>query len=120
MMGNSYASLITQPIVEVFVTGDLAFQAMALVKDLMAGHWCMQCTSPKAKFLEDGTLWKMEDIDGLGIKLKNDQTQLGIKQQPLWPFITLKNYMVPLLYCEVRIGNQLLDKLGGIIYEHIF
>lgn len=29
------------PITEVFVTGDLAFQAMVLGKESMAGHWCM-------------------------------------------------------------------------------
>ncbi len=27
--------------------------------------------------------------------------------------------MVPLLHCEIRIGNQLLDKLRAIINEHI-
>ena len=107
-------SATSQPIVEVIVTGDLAFQAMALGKESMAGHWCMQCTSPKATFLEDGTLWKMEDMVRLGAKLKNGQTQLGIKQQPWWPFIPLKNYMVPLLHCEIGIGNQLLDKLRNI------
>jgi hypothetical protein len=31
------------PTTEVFVTGNLAFQAMSLGKELMAGHWCMQC-----------------------------------------------------------------------------
>jgi hypothetical protein len=79
----------------------------------------MQCTSPKAKYLEDGTLWKMEDMIRLGAKLKNGQTQLGIKQQPWLPLIPLKNYMVPLLHCEIGIGNQLLDKLHDIIDEHI-
>ncbi len=31
----------TTPIVNVYVTGNLAFQAMALGKESMAGHWCM-------------------------------------------------------------------------------
>ncbi len=30
--------------VDLYITGDLAFQAMALGKELMLGHWCMQCT----------------------------------------------------------------------------
>jgi len=30
--------------VDLYVTGDLAFQAMALGKESMSGHWCMQCT----------------------------------------------------------------------------
>jgi hypothetical protein len=36
------------PIFDVYVTGDLAFQAMALGKELMAGHWCMKYASSKA------------------------------------------------------------------------
>jgi hypothetical protein len=31
----------TTPIVDVYVTGDLAFQAMAVGKESMAGHWCV-------------------------------------------------------------------------------
>jgi hypothetical protein len=54
----------TIPIVDVYVTGDLEFQAMALGKELMAGHWCMQCTSSKAQFLDDGTIWMMEEMVG--------------------------------------------------------
>ena len=38
------------PITEVFVTGDLAFQAMALGKESMAGHWCMQCKAANTNF----------------------------------------------------------------------
>jgi len=68
----------SQPKVEVFVTGDLAFQAMALGKESMAGHWCMQCTSPKAKFPDNGMLWTMEDMVRLGAKLKNGEMQQGI------------------------------------------
>ncbi len=30
--------------VDLYVTGDLAFQAMAMGKESMSGHWCMQCT----------------------------------------------------------------------------
>ncbi len=35
------------PITEVFVMGDLAFQAMALGKESIAGHWCMQCKASR-------------------------------------------------------------------------
>ncbi len=44
------------PMVDVYVTGNLAFQVMALGKELKAGHWCMQCTSSKVHFLDDGTM----------------------------------------------------------------
>ena len=39
-------------ITEVFVTGDLAFQAMALGKELMAGHHCMQCKASRQQFTD--------------------------------------------------------------------
>ena len=32
------------PKVKVYVTGDLAFQAMVFDKESMSGHWCKQCT----------------------------------------------------------------------------
>ncbi len=95
------------PIVDVYVTSDLAFLAMALGKELMAGHWCMQCTSSKAQFLDDGTMWTMEEMVWLGKEAehKKGKPQRGIKQQPWWPFIPVLNYMVPLLHCEIGIGN---------------
>jgi len=37
--------------VVLFVTGNLAFQAMALGKELMAGWWCMLGKTPRAIFL---------------------------------------------------------------------
>jgi hypothetical protein len=40
------------PITKVFVTGNLAFQAMALGKESMAGHWCMQCKANRLQFHE--------------------------------------------------------------------
>jgi hypothetical protein len=109
------------PMVDVYVTGNLAFQAMALGKESMAGHWCMQCTSSKAQFLDDGTMWTMEEMVRLGKEAehKKGKLQLGIKQQPWWPFIPISNYMVPLLHCEIGIGNQLLDKLHDIMNKHI-
>jgi hypothetical protein len=94
---------------------------MALGKESMAGNWCMQCTSSKTQFLDDGTMWTMEEMVRLGkeTKSKKGEPQLGIKQQPWWPFIPISNYMVPLLHCEIGIGNQLLDKLCDIINKHI-
>jgi hypothetical protein len=42
----------------------------------------------------------------------------GLKK-PWWPFISLAHYMVPLLHCKIRVGNQLLDWLRAIINKHI-
>jgi hypothetical protein len=118
---NHTHSIGSTPIVNIYVTGDLALQAMALGKELMAGHWCMQCASSKAQFLDNGTMWTMEEMVRLGkeAECKKGQPQLGIKQQPWWPFKPVSNYMVPLLHCEMGIGSQLLDKLHDIINKHI-
>ncbi len=107
----------TTPIVDIYITGDLAFQAMALGKESLAGHWCIQCTSSKAQFLDNRTMWMIEEMVRLGkeTKSKKEEPQLGIKQQPWWPFIPISNYMVTLLHCEIGIKNQLLDKLHDII-----
>ena len=63
----------------------------------------------------------MEEMVRLGkeAKRKKGKLQLGIKQQPWWPFIPISNYMLPLLHCEIGIGNQLLDKLRDIINKYI-
>jgi hypothetical protein len=41
------------PITKVFVMGNLAFQAMALGKESMARHWCMQCKASRLQFTDD-------------------------------------------------------------------
>jgi hypothetical protein len=106
-----------------YITGDLAMQFMATGRESMAGHWCLQCMASKVQFLDEMRLWTMDDLNKLGEKAENrrkeEQPQLGIKQRPWWPFIPLSHYMVPLLHCEIGIGNQLLDKLRDCINEHI-
>ncbi len=49
-------------ITEVFVMGDLAFQAMAQGKESMARHWCMQCKASHLQFKHDCEMWIMEEL----------------------------------------------------------
>ena len=42
-----------------------------------------------------------------------------MKKKIWWPFIPVSHFMVPLLHCEIGIGNQLLDMLRDIINEHL-
>jgi hypothetical protein len=107
--------------VELYITGDLAFQAMALGKESMAGHWCMQCKSHKDKFLDNGEMWTTDELCRLGevADKSKGNPALGVKQKPWWAFIPLTNWIVPLLHCEIGVGNQLLDKLRDIINEYI-
>ena len=94
------------PISKVFVTGNLAFQAMALGKESMAGHWCMQCKAMRLQFTEDCELWTMGQLVGRSDDAITNNPVLGVKQKPWWPFIPLQNYVVPLLHCEIGVGNQ--------------
>jgi hypothetical protein len=80
------------PISEVFVMGDLAFQAMALGKESMAGHWCMQCKATRLKFTGDCELWTMEDLMRCGKDAEKNKGNpvLGVKKSRggrsyLWP-----------------------------------
>jgi hypothetical protein len=55
----------TIPHVDLYITGDLAFQANALGKESMLGHWCMQCTVQMQCTLTEAQLsevkmWTME------------------------------------------------------------
>ncbi len=101
------------PTTEVFVMGDLAFQAMALGKESMAGHWCRKCKAMRQQFSDNCVLWTMDELVRCGkdAKTKKGDPLFGVKVKPRWPFIPLDHYMVPLLHCEIGIGNQLLDWL---------
>jgi hypothetical protein len=46
-------------LVDMYVTGDLAFQAMALGKESMSGWWCMLCKASRKQFLDEhGGGWR--------------------------------------------------------------
>jgi hypothetical protein len=103
--------------VDLYVTGDLAFQAMAMGKESMQ----MQCTLIQAQ-LNDVKMWTLEELSMLGDEAEKQQKgepKLGVKKKPWWPFIPVTHYIVPLLHCEIGIGNQLLDMLRDIINEHL-
>ncbi len=96
--------------VDLFVTGDLAFQAMALGKESMAGWWCMLCKASRAHFLdEESEMWTMCGLVEAGTIAEMDKSEpkLGVKKKPWWPFIKLTHYVSPLLHCEIGIGNNI-------------
>ena len=108
--------------VDLFVTGDLAFQAMALGKESMAGWWCMLCKAPRAHFLdEESEMWTMSGLVEAGTIAETDKSEpkLGVKKKPWWPFIKLTNYVSPLLHCEIGIGNDMFQLLREVINEYI-
>jgi hypothetical protein len=117
----------TIPHIDLYITGDLAFQAMALGKESMSGHWCTQCTMQMQCTLTEVQLsevqmWTIEEYCRLGDEAERQgkgETKLGVKQKPWWDFIPITHYMVPLLHCMIGVGNQLLDMLRDIINEHL-
>jgi hypothetical protein len=113
---------INSHIVDIYLTGDLAFQAMALGKESMSGWWCMQYKATRSQFMDENSkMWTMDELVRCGIigKSTNDnKPKLGIKQRPWWPFIPLTNYVPPLLHCEIGIGNVIFELLRDIINEH--
>ena len=67
--------------VDLFVTGDLAFQAMALGKESMARWWCMLCKAPRAQFLdEESEMWTMCDLIEAGTIAETGESEpkLGV------------------------------------------
>jgi hypothetical protein len=93
---------------DIYVTGDLAFQAMVLGKEPMAGWWCMLCKASRAKFLdEESEMWTMDKLIECGTigEASTNDPKLRVKQRPWWPFIPLTNYVSPVLHCEIGIGN---------------
>ncbi len=92
MMGASH-------IINVCITGNLTFQALALWKESMSGWWCMLCKASRAKLLdEDSKMWRMDEYQQYGLIANNnpmDEPELGVKQRLWWPFIPLTHYVSP-------------------------
>ena len=108
--------------IDTYVTGDLAFQAMAPGKESMAGWWCMLCKLPWSKFFDDDReMWMMDKYVRCGLiaENNNDESQLGVKKRPWWPFIPLTNYVTPLLHCEIGVGNVIFELLRDIVNKYI-
>jgi hypothetical protein len=104
--------------VNMYVTGDLAFQAMALGKESMAGWWCMLRKASRRQFLDKNSkMWMMDELVRCGTIAESsiNEPQLRVKQRPWWPFIPLTNYVSPLLHCEIGIGNNIFELFRDII-----
>jgi hypothetical protein len=106
--------------IDCYITGDLAFQAMSMGRESMVGYWCMQCLANRPQFLGKHPPWLMEDLCHKGdeaVHLQNGKLQMGVKQRPWFDFIPVTHHMVPLLQCEIVIGNDLIKMLRNIIYK---
>jgi hypothetical protein len=106
--------------VDCYITGDLAFQAMSMGRESMAGYWCMQCRANRPQFLDKHPPWLMEDLCHHGDEaIQKGKPQLGVKVRPWFKFIPVANHVVPLLHCEIGVGNDLLKMLRNTINEFL-
>jgi hypothetical protein len=108
--------------VNLYVVGDIAFQAMALGREGMSPHHYLHCRMGRTEFKNKdaiGLPWTMTTYVEIGQQCKTSgNQQLGVKQEPWWPFIPLENYMVPILHALIGIGNQLLTKFCDVVNEY--
>jgi hypothetical protein len=66
-------------------------------------------------------MWTMDELVTCGIiaESSTNEPQIGAKQWLWWTFITLTNYVSPLLHCEIGIRNVIFKFLQDIINKHI-
>ncbi|KAL7530344.1 hypothetical protein ACHAXR_003439, partial [Thalassiosira sp. AJA248-18] len=105
-----------------YITGDLSFYAMALGRESMSGHWCFLCKLCRSKFAktdEIGDMWTMEELLEVAAEVDGGAAKQGVKAKPWWPFIPLRNYMIPLLHVLIGIGNDLLESFRDWVNEEV-
>ena len=90
--------------IEVYSTGDLAYQLMTQGREGMSGAHCMICQLTSKEFNhdreKDGQCWTFEELTKTAQEVKDKRKGdplMGVKQQPWWPFLKFENQMVPLL-----------------------
>lgn len=112
--------------INIFVTGDLAFQAMVLGREDMSGQHCLMCQLSRSQFINKahpaGSPWTYTKLKCCGeeaAKQTRKKHVHGVKQEPWWPFLNFDHHVVPLLHCEIGIGNNLLDKFCHVVNAFI-
>ena len=118
-----------------FVTGDLAFQASAVLgRESMSPNHCMHCQMNCSQFGNlnhvDGVAWTMtiycvvgdiasKELAGTRQRGSKKPDLKGMKKRPWWDFIPLTRWVVPLLHCLIGIGNDLIYAFIYIVNTRI-
>lgn len=110
--------------VQIFVTGDLSFQAMTLGREDMSGKHCMMCKTSGTQMNKDrhtiGDCWTFPELESIGKDSVEKKKALhGVKNVPWWSFLKFEHHMVPLLHCLIGVGNNLLDRFCDVVNEFI-
>ena len=125
---------------ELYIVGDLAFYGMLLGKEGISGKWCHLCKMSAAEMtnlMASGEPWdgihemkqlasdqkkKLKDWEDTSPRKRTKtppQPNLGMKDEPWWDFIPLDHYIVPLLHCEIGIGDLILSAFREFVSENI-
>ena len=112
-------NLIDPIVIEQFMAGDLAWESFCLGKEGAANHWCIYCKlAPSAwsKLGHDkGERWDITGLCQMADSSVKGSKRLGVKRQPYFPWIPVKNYILPVLHLCIGLGNNVIDYFGHLV-----
>ena len=95
-----------------YVTGDLAWLSTMLGKEDMSSHWCHICKLAKEVWAEEGHSkeepWTIQRIIDMANQNKKGKDRIGVKIEPFWDFIPIKNYIISMLHVMIGVGDDIL------------
>ena len=110
----------------IFVTGDLAFYAMALGKPNTSSYWCTWCSMKKTAFGQKvhGQLWTLERLkdtkqlfDNRTAKSKKNRD--GVSTSPLIDAVEPIDYIFPVLHEQIGLVNKSLKHMNDWAEKYV-
>ena len=106
-----------------WIAGDLAYYVIMLGKEGSSGHWCYRCDLHKDIWKianhEHGTLWTNESLKAMADLGYSGTNAKGVKKYPLWDFIEVDKFILPVLHTSMGMGNAVMANLMDIINTKI-
>lgn len=105
--------------VEQYIAGDLAWESFCLGKEGAANSWCIYCMHGPQQWSipnhDKGQCWTMEDLNEMADSDKKGPKRMGVKRRSYFPWIPLKNYILPILHLCIGLGNDVIDYFGFLV-----
>lgn len=112
-----------------FVSGDMAFFAVALGKENMSTAWCTWCKLSKLQWSavghEVGEPWTIEGINNIrdSVEINNmreiPENIKGCTMRPLFDAVPVSNYILCMLHIIIGVGNTLIGSLLEWVEERV-
>ena len=97
------------------MTCDLACLVILLGKEHLSSNRCIKCKSP-SKFwklfnhsMDDE--WTIETLKVMSQSGGNAEC-LGVKEEPYWDYVEVDNFICPILYNQINLGNSVFHNLS--------